>query len=301
MENQAKTDLFEKARPRLLGLAYRLLASKAEAEDVVQDVYLKWREASEAEIQNSHGWLITVCTRNCIDILKSAHKSRVEYVGPWLPEPVITFFDEDQEGQIDLAVSLSTAFLLLLERLSPRERAAYLLHDVFDHDYQQVSEILNVEQPACRKLVSRAREHVSQDKKRYEVPREKQQEFLSVFQDAVQSGSTDNLSRLLSEDIVFCSDGGGKVVAARRPVSGRERVLNFIEKVLIPAWSEITFESLEVNGLESLSYFHKGRLSGVITFSYGEQNKIENIYVMRNPEKLILFQRRVSGNQPDIL
>lgn len=149
--------VFEQRRPFLLGLAYRILGSRTEAEDVVQELFIKWLEADRASIATPAAWLTTACTRHCIDLLRSAHTSRVDYVGTWLPEPIHTTHQHSPEHMHELASSLSTAFLLLLERLTPKERAAYLLYEIFDMDYAQVAEAIGVQEAACRKLVSRAK------------------------------------------------------------------------------------------------------------------------------------------------
>src|SRR5262249_37637046 len=154
---------FEEARPALVALAYRILGSRADADDVVQDCFLKWVEADRAAIERPKAWLTTVCTRRCLDIVRSTDRKRVDYVGPWLPEPIHT---ATPAPDVELASTLTTAFLLALERLSPKERAAYLLHDIFDQSYGDIAATLDLDQDACRQLVSRGRAHVEQGKPR---------------------------------------------------------------------------------------------------------------------------------------
>lgn len=174
---------FEEARPVLLGLAYRILGSRADAEDVVQDTFLKWQAAGRGEILNPLAWLKTICTRRSIDLLRSAHRARVSYVGAWLPEPIHTAVGEGGAG--GLAVSLTTAFLLMLERLTPKERAAYLLHDIFEQSYPEIAATLDLNEAACRQLMSRARSHIERAQVRHVTPLERQEELLSTFQSAI--------------------------------------------------------------------------------------------------------------------
>ena len=161
---------FEKARPALLGLAYRMLGSVADAGDAVQDTFVKWSSADREKIDNQRAWLTTTCTHRCLDILRAAHRTRVNYVGAWLPEPIHTSVDRDIDGELDLADSLSTAFLLLLERLSPKERAAFLLHEVLDQSYTEIAATLGMREAACRKLVSRAKSNIGHGEAKYSAP-----------------------------------------------------------------------------------------------------------------------------------
>lgn len=193
--------LFAQSAPMLTGLAYRILGSRADAEDAVQDTFLKWQAADRDTIDNPGAWLTTACTRRCIDLLRSAHRTRVDYVGSWLPEPIHTEAAGQPEQQLSLASSLSTAFLLLLERLTPKERAAYLLHEIFDQPYPDVARILDIEEAACRKLVQRARGHVEQAKVRHVTPAEQQDQLLAAFETALSEGRTAPLAALLSEQI----------------------------------------------------------------------------------------------------
>jgi RNA polymerase sigma factor (sigma-70 family) len=174
--NDTDLQLFEGARPRLLGLAYRILGSRADAEDAVQDCFLKWRDADRSQIKTPAAWLSSVCTRRCLDIQRAADRARVDYVGPWLPEPIQPATPPAVDGK--LAASLTTAFLLLLERLTPKERAAYLLHDIFDQSYAEIAAMLEMDEAACRKLVSRARQNIGRDKVRHITPRETQDSLL---------------------------------------------------------------------------------------------------------------------------
>ena len=273
---------FEQARPALRGLAYRILGSIAEAEDAVQDTFVKWQAADRAAIETPQAWLTTVCTRRCLDLLKAADRARVDYVGPWLPEPVHTV---TEDAPAELAASVTTAFLLLLDRLSPKERAAYLLREIFDHDYAEVARILGVQEAACRKLVSRAQAALRREKPRQVVPPARQEELLDAFQLAVNSGATDRLSALLADDIALRADGGGNVAAAKRVLRGRDEVLAFLTGVLGRAWPQWRQERQEINGSLGLVLFEGEAIRASITFGFDAGGAVSDIYIMRNPEK----------------
>jgi RNA polymerase sigma-70 factor (ECF subfamily) len=273
---------FEQARPALRGLAYRILGSLAEAEDAVQDTFVKWQAADRAAIETPQAWLTTVCTRRCLDLLKAADRARVDYVGPWLPEPVHT---ATGDAPAELAASVTTAFLLLLDRLSPKERAAYLLREIFDHDYAEVARILGVQEAACRKLVSRAQAALRREKPRQVVPPARQEELLDAFQLAVNSGATDRLSALLADDIALRADGGGKVAAAKRVLRGRDEVLAFLTRVLGKAWPQWRQARQEINGSLGMVLFEGEAIRASITFGFDAGGAVSDIYIMRNPEK----------------
>lgn len=281
--------LFARHAPMLTGLAYRILGSRADAEDAVQDTWLKWRDADRAAIDNPAAWLTTACTRRCIDLLRAAHRSRVDYVGAWLPEPIQAEFAEagaGPEAQWTLASSLSTAFLLLLERLTPKERAAYLLHEIFDRPYAEVAKILEIEEPACRKLVQRARGHVEQAKVRHVAPAEQQDQLLAAFETAIVQGRTAPLAALLSRQIALHADGGGKATAAAQAIHGAEAVLDFIESVLHPACREDRWSFVDLNGARGVILERAGRVEAAISFGYDEGGGVRDIFIMRNPDKL---------------
>lgn len=272
-------DIFEQARPRLLGLAYRLLGSHADAEDALQECFLKWQHTDKASIKSPQAWLTTVCTRHCLDVLKSAYKSRESYIGPWLPEPIQSTIEDEY-----LATTLSTAFLLMLERLTPKERAAFLLHDVFDQDYADIANTLELTEAGCRQLVSRARQHVKKEKARHSPSQERQAELLNSFMEAIRLGDEKTLSMLLAEDIRLHSDGGGKVPAALRVLSGRDVYL-----LLAKArewWSDYTGTYTTLSGRLGLILKMEGIPVQTVTFSFNHDLRIEDIFVTRNPDKL---------------
>ncbi|WP_193369709.1 RNA polymerase sigma factor SigJ [Pelagibius marinus] len=273
---------FEEARPALRGLAYRILGSLAEAEDAVQDTFLKWQAANQAEIENPPAWLTTVCTRRCLDLLKAADRARVDYVGTWLPEPLQT---ASAESPVELAASVTTAFLLLLDRLTPKERAAYLLREIFDQDYAEVAQTLRIQEAACRKLVSRAQAALRREEARRVAPPARQAELLDAFQLAVNSGATERLSALLADDIALSADGGGKATAASRVLRGRKEVLGFITKILGRSWPQWRQVRTEINGVLGLVIMEGDTIHASITFGFDEEGALSNIYIMRNPEK----------------
>lgn len=290
MDDTHDMALFERQRPFLLGLAYRILGSHADAEDAVQDTFLKWRGTDRAAIANPAAWLTTACTRRCLNLLSSAQRARTDYVGVWLPEPIQLASDETPEDAVALASSLSTAFLLLLERLTPKERAAYLLHDIFDLDYDAVAAALGMQEAACRKLVSRARASVGEEKPRHVAPRARQERLLAAFQHAVATGDTGALATLLSDDIVLAADGGGKAAAIGQPVSGRAEVLAFVAARLTQWWRTYEWRIAPINGLLGVLLFENGRLIAAVSFSCDAQDRATGIYIVRNPDKLALIR-----------
>lgn len=275
--------LFQASRTFLFGLAYRLLGSVHETEDVLQEIFIKWQQQPKQDIINPQAWLTAVCTRHCIDLLRSHHKSRTEYIGTWLPEP----YDQSEDLSIESDYTLSTAFLLVLEKLSAKERAAYLLHDIFNFDYIKISEFLQETQSYCRQLVTRGRKHIKAEPKMLStLPTSRQLVLLDAFKDAVHSQNIGQLKELLSEDIQFAADGGGKVSAIRHPFIGQSNVLRFFERLLFIAWNELSWKICLLNGnLGFKLYDHNQTYVTAITFNFN-QSQISDIYVLRNPEKL---------------
>ncbi|AUX48875.1 RNA polymerase sigma24 factor [Sorangium cellulosum] len=282
---------FEAARPMLLGLAYRILGSRAEAEDAVQDTYLKWQDADRSAIENPASWLTTTCTRRSIDLLRSARQTRVDYVGAWLPEPIHTSAEHRPDEHLALASSLQTAFLLVLERLTPKERAAYLLHEIFDVSYPEIAAALDLQESTCRKLVSRARASIDQSRVRHVTPPDRQEQLLAAFQTAVTSGGTEDLAALLSDDIELCADGGGKVPTVLHVLRGKAEVLDFIGRALREYWRAYAWDAADINGGRGVILRRDGAATACVSFAYDEHGAATNIYIMRNPDKL----SRLSG------
>ena len=286
MIERSALEAFEQARPGLLGLAYRILGSRADAEDAVQDTFMKWQANDRDGIATPGAWLTTVCTRHCLDILRSADRARVDYVGTWLPEPVQTANDDAPEQASALASSLTTAFLLALQRLTPKERAAYLLHEIFDMPYPDVARTLDLQEPACRQLVARARMHIEQAKVRHVTPPDRQQRLLAAFGTAIATGSTDALAGLLSDDVRLSADGGGKVSAARRVMHGPEEVLHFIQSGLHAWWASGRLEETTINGNRGFLQYDGDTIASAVSFAYDDQGRLTDVFIMRNPDKL---------------
>lgn len=278
--------IFEDARPKLLGLAYRILGSLADAEDAVQDTLLKWMEADRNGIESSSAWLTTVCTRRCLDLLRAARRKRVNYTGAWLPEPVHTPVPNEAEAKAELASSLATAFLLMLERLTPKERAAYLLREIFDFSYPELAQTLDLREEACRKLVSRAKANIDQNRVRHRTPLERQDQLLSAFRTAITEGATAHLTRLLSDDIRLSADSGGKVPAPLEPLAGWAEVGPFLSDVLRPYWADFEWIVADINGARGFVLQHEGLTIAAVSFAFDQAGMATDIYIVRNPEKL---------------
>lgn len=286
MQTRARLELFQQNRPRLLGLAYRILGSRADAEDALQDCWLKWQEADLAGLDNPAAWLTTLCTRRCIDLLRSARRTRVEYVGSWLPEPIHGLAEDGPDEGMVLAASLQTAFLLVLERLAPKERAAYLLHDIFERPYSEIADILAMQESACRKLVSRARSNVEDARVRHVTPVARQEQLLAAFRDAIEGGDSSALAGLLGAEVELRADGGGKVPTLRETLHGREAVLGFIEQSLRNYWSGFSWHATEINGTRGFLLGQGDTPVAGISFGYDEDGALRHIFIVRNPDKL---------------
>ena len=269
-----------------MGLAYRMLGVVADAEDAVQDTFLKWQAADVAEIRNPEAWLVTVCTNRCIDILKSASRTRMSYVGSWIPEPLQTETICIQEEDLDRAQSLTTAFLLLLERLTPKERAAFLLREIFGKPYDEVASTLGMTEVACRQLVSRASKSVRQDQVRFTPSADQQEVFLAAFQNALATGSADQLGDLLAETVSLRTDSGGKATAISRVLEGSDLDGKFIARILGRLWADARIERCEVNGVGGLVILDGDTVATAMTIGYTPDGTVDRIYITRNPDKL---------------
>jgi RNA polymerase sigma-70 factor (ECF subfamily) len=269
---------FEPHRTFLRGLAYRMLGSIAEADDVVQDAFLRWREVDRARVEEPRAYLARIVSRLCLDRMKSASHRREQYVGVWLPEPVVA---EPAEG---LADDLSVALLLALQRLSPLERAAFLLHDVFDMDYAAVAEAIGRNEAACRQLAARAREHVREERPRYQPNDAEARTVVDAFLAAVVSGDTEGLARTLAEGAVLYADGGGKRRAALNPIVGRDRILRFFEGIRGGFPPAHTSRRATLNGLPGF-VFRTSEGTETMAFEIAE-GAIVAIYAVRNPDKV---------------
>lgn len=273
---------FISVRPRLFGIAYRMLGSAAEAEDIVQDVWLRWQSTNRSVIVNPSAYLATTTTRLCINAATCARVRRETYVGPWLPEPVDTSENPGLGAERDEALKL--AVLVLLEKLSPTERAAYVLHEAFDYPYCQIAEILRMEEANTRQLVSRARKHVAEGR-HTTVSSTEQGRLFAAFLDAARRGDMAALESVFAEDVVSYSDGGGMVRAARIPVSGRQRVAKFIASVAAHFYDGVTLSQVEVNGQSALLMFRHGTPVALATVDACEGGIHQIMWIMR-PSKL---------------
>jgi RNA polymerase sigma-70 factor (ECF subfamily) len=283
----AATGIFEAQRKRLLRLAYRMLGSMAEAEDIVQDAWLRWRRVAAAEVREAPAFLTRIVTRLCLDTMKSARARRESYVGSWLPEPLVE--PEEEEIQSD---ELTLTLMLALERLSPLERAAFLLHDVFDVPLDEVAATLDREAPAVRQLAARARKHVREARPRFPVAREEGDRIAMAFFAATSSGDLASLRSMLAETAVIRSDGGGKAHAFLNPIEGMERVLRLYEG-LSRKFGGAPAELIRPIWIDGLPGYLMRERDGVLqtTALAIEDGRIVEIYITRNPEKL----ERVAG------
>ena len=274
--------IFAGVRPRLFGIAYRMLGSASEAEDLVQDVWLRWQTTDRAVVQNPGAFLATVTTRLAINELQSARVRRETYIGPWLPEPVDTSADPFLGAERGEALEL--AVLMLMEKLTPQERAAYVLREAFDYPYAMIAGILQSTEPAVRQLVSRARKHVAGER-RIPVPEAAQRELLARFLQAARTGDLAGLEQLFAADVASVTDGNGAKFMARKVVSGAERVAKFIARFSSWYWDGVTVEWSTANGQAAAILRRGDSLMGVLTVVASEAG-IEQLLWLMNPDKI---------------
>ena len=287
-------ETFEAQRPLLRGLAYRMLGSLGDTDDVVQDAYLRWHAAlakGSQEIRVPAAWLTTTVTRLCIDRLRALATERAAYVGPWLPEP---WFGDDAAGarpgdapdhRLDGAADLSIAFMLLLERLAPEERAAFLLHDVFDVDYGAIADTLGKSETASRQIVHRARARLRDERSRFPVSEDARRRLLDSYLAASQAGDTATLLRILSPDATLTSDGGGKARTARNVIAGAARIARLLAGLVRKTPPQLVHRLVQVNGELGLVSYLDGRPSVVLTIDI-DGERIRAVHRVVNPDKL---------------
>lgn len=282
-----RTDEFNAHRPLLLSIAYRMLGSRADAEDAVQETFLRWQSVGDEQVQSPRSWLAAVITRLCIDNLRSARAQREVYVGPWLPEPVVTGQNPGPDTSVELAESLTMAFMVLLESLTAVERAAFLLHEIFDYDYSEIAGILGKSEANCRQMIHRAKEHVAKRHRRFEPSREETGRIAERFLETSRSGDVQNLMTLFAEDAVMMSDSGGKVRAALNPVRGADPIARFVVGVLrkggVPADAEVRL--MELNEQPAFIVVQHGQPSSATVLDIRE-GLIRNLFIVVNPDKL---------------
>ncbi len=284
-----QTDPFEEYRSLLFAMSYRMLGSAMEAEDIVQEAYLRYRATPPESIRTLKSFLTTIVHHLCINQLKSAREQRETYVGPWLPEPVITNDSASPVSplrQITDRESISMAFLVLLESLSPLERAVFLLREVFDYEYAEIAQITGRDEVACRQLFSRAKKHITEQRPRFPASPEAHAKMVGRFMEACLAGDMHGLMSLLAEDVTSWSDSGGKVPgAARHPIQGRDRVARVVISMVSRVPEGTTAEMIEVNGFPALLLRVRGQIAGVITLEV-EGDFIRAARNIANPDKL---------------
>lgn len=299
VHNTVDGEIFQEYRPELFGIAYRMLGSASEAEDVLQDAYLRYAASPPEELHNPRGYFRTIVTRLCLDRLKSAHATREQYIGPWLPEPLLTVDDTDIVQAAEMHESITMAFLVLLERLSPQERAVFLLHEVFDYDHSEIAEMLDLSTANSRQILRRAKDRIAEGKARFHPSQRQQHEIVQRFAAAVQTGELGQLTDMLSHEIAFTADGGGKVVAARKPLVGLDAVMKMVRSIAAQAQEaeqeqpgSTRAEIVMVNGEPAMLAWLGDRLETVFMFRI-IGGKINEIWAVRNPDKLAYIRNQL--------
>ncbi|WP_338763384.1 RNA polymerase sigma-70 factor [Massilia sp. METH4] len=276
---------FATLRPRLFSIAYRMLGTRADAEDVVQDAWLRWAGTDHGAVQSAEAWLVTVTTRLALDRLRERKAERESYVGWWLPEPLVELDERTPESAAELASDVSVAMLWVLERLAPEERAAFLMRQVFDQDYADVATALGKSEAACRQLVSRAQARVQQEKPRFAVSKDAHRELLSRFMQAAASADRAAMKTFLADDVRLISDGGGKVPSFGKILVGAARIAGVYWSVEHAYPGKITYRMARVNGEPGLVRYVDGVVESAQAFII-EGGKIVAVYAIRNPDKL---------------
>ncbi|GAB4135484.1 MAG: RNA polymerase sigma-70 factor [Planctomycetaceae bacterium] len=278
-------ETFETHRSVLFSLAYRMLGSVADAEDAVQETYVRWREQAGQKIQNLRSYLCTTLTRLCIDSLRSARMQRENYIGPWLPEPLHEEVMHSELSTPELAESLSMAFLIMLESLSPVERAVFLLREIFQFEFDEIACIVQKSAENCRQIASRARKRLSQRSSRFSANSDQARQLSQVFLQACYDGDLEKLTALLARDVTLYSDGGGKVPSALRPLQGASDVGRFLLGILQKAPVGISLHADSVNGQPGFRAMLNGQLLSVLSLDIAD-GEILSVFIVNNPDKL---------------
>lgn len=281
--SDAPDTIFDALRPRLFSIAYRMLGIRAEAEDVVQEAWLRWNASRHDELQSAEAWLVTIVTRLSIDHLRAAKSEREAYTGFWLPEPMVDMDEPTPERLAERASELSLALMWVLQRLSPEERAAFVLRQAFDEDYADVAATLGKSEAACRQLVHRAAERVRQERVRFDVPREAHRALVEKFMHAARAGDRPAMMALFADDVHLVSDGGGKVPSFGKLISGVHRLANLYYVVWRRHAAE--YRVATINGEPGLLRYVDGVLESAQAFAI-DGDRIAAIYTVRNPDKL---------------
>lgn len=286
---------FESLRRYLFSIAYRLLGSASEAEDIVQDAWLKVQAVPAETIASLKAYLATMVTRQSLDQLRSARHRREVYVGQWLPEPVPTGdLVSNPPADVELEDDVSLGFMVLLERLTPEERAAYVLREAFDYPYDDIAEVLQKSTPAVRQLAHRARQHVESGRRRFEVSSRAQAELAETFLLAARTGDLGQLRQLLAESVVSVSDSGAELSAARRPIVGLDRVSRFIAGGSSKWWTDVEMTFGDINGARAGLFWRNGELALVIAPEIGD-GRVQSLRVIINPDKLAYLKSRLAA------
>lgn len=295
MSVQAADDVYLAHRDALFGLAYRMLGSVADAEDVVAEAYLRWRRADRSDVDNPRAFLFAVTTRLSLDLLKSAQRTRVSYVGSWLPEPLVTSFDErdDPAAAAERVDTISLAFLHLLEKLTPQERAVFVLRTAFDFPHAGIAEILQLSGDNVRQLFRRAQQRLGADAApRYVADPARQRELVERFLAAAATGEVEPFAALLAEDVLLVGDGGGKAASIRLPAIGRLRVARFLRGLVRRTTPDMHFEVVRANGAPALLVRDRDEAIGVYALDVDDEaGVIRGIHAVRNPDKLVRLNR----------
>ncbi|MBV1857201.1 MAG: RNA polymerase sigma factor SigJ [Nannocystaceae bacterium] len=284
-------DEFERSRRRLEGIAYRMCGVLADAQDIVQETHLKWCATDQSSIRDPHSWLVTVCSRLAVDTLKSARRRRETYVGLWLPEPFVDVDPASPAAQAQIDESVSVALMVALEMLTPSQRAAFLLHDVFGYRFDEVARTLGQSELSCRKLASRARKAVRAERPKELVDPEQHQELLDAFFEAVHLGELETLKSLLQASVELHADGGGRVKTATTVLCGPDAVAGFFLRIWreqVPTRESVRLETRWFNGSPGVLIYQHDRLVAAISLAL-ERGAIRRIFALRNPDKLTAF------------
>ena len=291
-------DVFDTDRPLLFSIAYRMLGSASDAEDVLQDAWLRYQSADRSNIRSARAFMTTIVTRLCLDRLKSARTKREAYIGPWLPEPVLTSEMESPDARLQRAESVTLAFLVLLEKLSPEERAVFLLKEIFEYDHSEIADMLGTTTDNSRQLLHRAKARVAEGRPRLTGTAQSRRAVAERFARAFSAGDAGELTALLTKDVGLWSDGGGKASAARRPLIGRDQVLNLLIGLHRTAQTsdllrDVSLRIEDVNSEPALVVRVGQRLESLFVFSI-EDDAISGIRVVRNPDKLARIDRQLA-------
>ena len=294
MTEHTKKDeqLFAALRPRLFSIAYRMLGIRADAEDVVQDAWLRWHAGEPAALQSAEAWLVTVTTRLAIDRLRSRKADREAYIGWWLPEPLVEVDERTPESAAELASDVSVAFMWVLERLTPEERAAFLMRQVFDRDYAEIAAMLNKSEASCRQMVHRAQERVQQERPRFDVPRDTHRDLLAQFMLAAGSGDLPAMKAMMANDVQLVSDGGGKVKSFMHILHGAGRVAGVFWSLEHQHPQQVVYRPALVNGEPGLLRYVNGQIESAQSFIV-DDGRIVAVFIMRNPDKLTALPQTI--------